>query len=72
MEEQVAAAGNILDKLIDIGVADGPKLIGAIIVLVLGFWVANAIAKATGRMLEKRKIDVSVIPFFKSLTGVLL
>lgn len=72
MEEQIAGAGSIMDKLIDMAVLYGPRLIGAIIVLILGFWVASAIAKATGRMLEKRKIDASLVPFMRSLTGILL
>jgi len=72
MEEQVAAAGGLVEKIVNIGIEYGPRLIGAIIVLILGFWVANAITKATGRMMEKRHVDASLIPFLKSLVGILL
>jgi len=72
MEEQVANAGNILDKLIDIGVQYGPKLVGAIIVLILGFWIVRGITKATVRMMTKRQVDPSLIPFLKGLISIIL
>lgn len=72
MEEQVAAAGSILERIANIGMEYGPRLIGAIIVLILGFWVANAITKATVRMMEKREVDASLIPFLKNLISILL
>ena len=72
MEEQVAAAGGLVERIVNIGIEYGPRLIGAIIVLILGFWVASAITKATGRMMEKRHVDASLIPFLKNLVSILL
>lgn len=72
MEEQVAAAGGLVERIVNIGIEYGPRLIGAVIVLILGFWVASAITRATGRMMEKRNVDASLIPFLKNLVSILL
>ncbi len=72
MEGQVEAVGKYVEKLIDLGIVWGPKLIGAIIVLIVGLWIVKAITKAVGRTLERRKVDPSLVPFLKSLTNILL
>ena len=72
MEEQIAAAGNLADKIIQIGIEYGPRLIGAILVLVVGFWIVKLITKALGRMLEKKNIDPSLTPFLKNMTSIVL
>ncbi|KAA3651211.1 MAG: mechanosensitive ion channel family protein [Bacteroidetes bacterium] len=50
----------------------GPKLIGAIITLVIGLWVIKTIMKGISKGFEKREMDPSLIPFLKSLIGTLL
>ncbi len=50
----------------------GPKLIGAIIVLIIGLWVVKAITKAIDRLMVKSSVDDSLRPFMKSLFGSLL
>ena len=72
MNEQVIEVQKYTGKLIDFFVEYGPKLIGAILVLIIGLWIVKLITKGTGRMLEKRKIDSSLIPFLKSLVSTLL
>ena len=49
-----------------------PRIVGAILVLIIGFWIAKVISKMVGRSLEKSKIDGDLIPFLKSLVSVLL
>ncbi|HPR62538.1 MAG TPA: mechanosensitive ion channel, partial [Prolixibacteraceae bacterium] len=71
-EIQVKEVGTYLEKLADLAIVWGPKLIGAIVVLVLGLWIVKMISKAFGRFLEKRNIDASLTPFLKSLVNVLL
>ncbi|MBN2834986.1 MAG: mechanosensitive ion channel [Candidatus Delongbacteria bacterium] len=61
-----------LDKLIELLVVWGPKLIGAIVVLIIGLWVVKMITKGFGKMLEKKNVDPSLVPFLKSLTSTLL
>jgi len=72
MEEQVAAAGNLVDKIINMGIEYGPKLLGAILVLIVGFWIVRLITKAAVKMMEKREMDSSLIPFLKGMISILL
>ncbi|MGZ2368207.1 mechanosensitive ion channel family protein [Ancylomarina sp. YFZ004] len=62
----------ISEQLIQIGVDYGPKLIGAIIVLIIGGWVIKVLVRAVGKMMDKSKTDESLKPFLKSLVGMLL
>lgn len=50
----------------------GPKLIGAIIVLIFGFWFIKIISGGINKTLDKRKIDESLKPFLKSIINILL
>jgi small conductance mechanosensitive channel len=47
-----------------------PKVIGAILVIIIGFWLAGKISKMVGKALKKRGTDESVIPFLESLLSV--
>ena len=72
MNEQVQNAEVYVGKAIDLGMEWGPKLIGAIVVLIIGMWIVKIVTKGFGRMLESRKVDPSLVPFLKSLAGTLL
>ncbi len=50
----------------------GPKLIGAILVWVIGSLIIKALVKAFVRMLQKSKTDASLIPFLKGVFGTVL
>jgi len=47
-----------------------PKVIGAILVVIIGFWIAGKISNMVGKALKKRGTDETVVPFIKSLVGV--
>lgn len=47
-----------------------PRVALAIVVIVIGFYVANRLAKILGRVLMKREVDPTVIPFLTSLISV--
>lgn len=76
MEEQVMQVEGALEggmsKLVDLAVSYGPKLIGAIVVLLIGLWVINMIVKATDRLMKKRKMDESLKPFLRGMINVVL
>lgn len=72
MKEQITGLENNLDKAINLSIEYGPKILGAILVLILGLWVTNLITKAIGRKLERSKMDSSLVPFLKSLINALL
>jgi small conductance mechanosensitive channel len=50
----------------------GLKLVGAIVVLVIGLWIIRGITRGTGKFLDKRDIDPSLKPFLRSMTSILL
>ncbi len=72
MEEKITFAGNYLDKMINFGFEYSPKIIGGIIVLLIGLWITKLITKSVGKALAKSKLDQSLIPFLKSLTNIIL
>lgn len=49
-----------------------PKLIMALLVLVIGIWLANRLAKLIAKTLNKKGIDVSLQSFLSSLISVAL
>ncbi|NPA67399.1 MAG: mechanosensitive ion channel [Chlorobi bacterium] len=61
-----------IDKLTELVLEYGPKLIGAIIVLVIGLQIIKLITKAISKMLDKKNTDPSLSSFLKSLTSILL
>jgi small conductance mechanosensitive channel len=50
----------------------GPKVLGAIIALVIGLWIIKWILKVVNTGLIRAKVDESLRPFLKSLIGALL
>lgn len=64
--------GQILNQLTGIAVEYGPKLIGAVIVWIIGTWVIKALTGAFSRMMDKSKTDASLKSFLKGFAGILL
>jgi small conductance mechanosensitive channel len=50
----------------------GPKVIGAIVVLIIGLWVIKLITRGFGRMMQKKETDPSLQGFLKSMVSILL
>jgi len=59
-------------QLISMAVAWAPKVLGAIVTLIIGFWIAGAITKAAGKAMERSGLDKDVVPFLTSLISVIL
>lgn len=64
--------GQILEQLKHLSLEYGPRLIGAIVVWIIGIWVIKLLTKAFVKALEKGKTDESLKPFFKTLVATLL
>lgn len=62
----------ILDQLTVIMIQYGPKLIGAIVVWIIGGWIVKVLTNAFGKMLDKKNTDASLKPFLKGIVGTLL
>lgn len=65
-------ANTIMDQLTSLVYTYGPKLLGAIAVLIIGNLIIKWIMKAFIKMLDKKKTDSSLKPFLKSLISILL
>lgn len=59
----------ITDERIDLIIAYGTKALGAILVIIIGFWIANKLANIVGSRLKKNNVDPTVTPFLQSLIG---
>lgn len=58
---------SVLEKITDIAVTYAPKLIGAILVWIVGGWIIKGLVRAFTKMLDKSKTDESLKPFLKSI-----
>ena len=55
------------DKLFDIGVDFGLKLLSAIIVFSIGWWLIKRFLKVISKIMERRMVDITVRPFLLSI-----
>lgn len=62
----------LFEKLISWGVEVGKDLLGAIIIYVVGRFIIKQISRLLAKILEKRKLEISVQTFLKSLVSLLL
>jgi small conductance mechanosensitive channel len=63
---------NYTDKAVELIMAYAPKLLLAIITLLIGLWIIKLIVKVVVRGLDRSKADVSLQKFLGSLVGILL
>lgn len=73
--EQIIGPGRlevILGKLIDMGISAGKSILVALIVFVVGRFLISLINKFVAKVLEQRKIDITIQTFLKSLVNILL
>ncbi|NOQ91365.1 MAG: mechanosensitive ion channel [Flavobacteriaceae bacterium] len=62
----------ILQHLTNAVMEFGPKLIGAIVVWIIGSIIIKSLIKVFNNMLEKRNTDASLKPFLKSIVSIIL
>ncbi len=61
-----------LQTIWDTVLAWSPKLVAAILTLIIGFWIVKMITKMIGKSLDRTGMDKDLIPFIKSLISVIL
>ncbi len=69
MEE---TAQSISQTIHDVIMNYGPRLIGAIITLIVGMWIISILTKAISKRFEKKEMDPSLRNFLNSMIRVLL
>jgi len=47
-----------------------PKVIGAILTMIIGFWIIGMIVNGVRKMMQKREVDATIQPFLISLISV--
>ena len=60
------------NEVMTIALEYGPKIIGAVIVWIIGGIVIKSVMRLVTKLMDKRNMDESLKPFLKSLTGALL
>lgn len=59
-----------LDQISEMITAYAPKVLGALVTLLIGFWIIGWITSMLKRSLEKREVDKTIRPFLASLVNV--
>lgn len=62
----------LLSKLLDWGIEVGKDLLGAIFIYIVGRFIIKLVGRLLARILEKRKLEISVQTFLRSLVSILL
>jgi small conductance mechanosensitive channel len=62
----------IMDKMAEMALEYGPRLIGAIVVWIVGVLIIKVISKGFSKMLDKRETDDTLKPFLKGIVSTLL
>lgn len=73
--EVAEGAGFLAGKasnLIDMAIAWAPKVIGALAIIIIGFWIVGWVVRLLGKTMDKSGIDKDLQPFLKSLVSVML
>ncbi|MDD3743323.1 MAG: mechanosensitive ion channel, partial [Lentimicrobiaceae bacterium] len=65
-------AQEIIDNLTLIVINYGPRLLGAIVVFIVGWWLVKLLSKWFSSMLARRNVDLSLQPFLAGLVNGLL
>lgn len=61
---------NYVEQIIAMAIDYAPKIVGAILVLIIGFWIANRIAKLAIKGMEQSKMEPELCAFLSSLTSI--
>lgn len=72
MEETTNQAIQLSDYLMNLVLTYGPNVVLAIVTLIIGLWIIKAITRGVEKVMTKRDVDASLIPFLKSLLGAIL
>lgn len=72
MEEVTTEASKYTQMAIDLAISWGPKVIAAIVTLIIGLWIIGMITRGIGKTMKKRDVDASLQPFLKGLISAVL
>ena len=67
---QQAAVEGWLGSAREMAVTYGARVVGAVLVLIAGWWLAGRLRSATRRALERSNVDEALVPFLSSIAHV--
>lgn len=72
MEEATTEVSKYTEMAIDLVMTWGPKILAAIVTLIIGLWIIGIITRGIGKTMQKRDVDPSLRPFLKTLISTAL
>ena len=72
MKDEITAVQTMIDTLIELSVNYGFQALGAVIILMLGFFVGGKIAKLFFGMMERKNVDVTLAKFMANIAKILV
>jgi small conductance mechanosensitive channel len=60
----------IINQITEMALSYAPKVLLAILSLIVGFWLIRWISKKVNRLMDSRNVDATIRPFFVSLINV--
>ncbi len=61
---------DLVDKALELILVYGPKVVLALLVLIIGLWVINRLTKITRKVMTGRNVNISLISFVSSLVNI--
>lgn len=72
MAEQITAVQKLIDTIVEYSVKYSFQIIGAIIILLVGFFIAKWVSSLIKKLCEKKKLDVTLSGFVASLVRIII
>ena len=72
LDEELQQLDELVIKFVEWLAARGASLVAAILIVVLGFWLAKNFSKLVFKMCKKRDIDITLTRFFASFSKVVI
>ena len=72
MEEPISALQKLINTIIEFFVNYSFKIIGAIVILLVGFYIAKKAASLVEKLCEKKKFDITLSRFLTSFVKILI
>ncbi len=63
---------SVVNNIVNLLTQAGLKVLGAIVILIVGRWLVNIAQNLIGRALETQKLDTTLIGYLKSALGIIL
>lgn len=72
MKEELQQLEELKNKLILYFVENGMRLLIAVIILLLGFWIAKRVANVVNKVCDKKQLDPTLAKFFAGFTKLVI